>query len=135
MPNKLTNSGIAVLVIGAILIVVGLALFFGVMFSMVRGFNEPFVTDFGRPPQFGRPSSFGRPIPFQNAIIGVLLAGVGGYMVKVGLGMTLVGSSEGIIDWFKERTEGEKAQLVCPNCQRILTGNPQFCSHCGTKLE
>lgn len=131
MSRKLTKGGFAVAALGAVLAVVGFVFFFSVFFSAARQMNQPFG-----PPSFGSPFGMysSRPVPFQNAVIGVIFVGIGALLVKAGLGMSLVGSSNDIASWIRGLIHGEANLVTCPNCQRAVSSTAQFCSHCGTRL-
>lgn len=134
MLPKLTKSGIVVVTIGAIIFVVGLVLFLSFFFWATNEMNSPMHT---RPfqPSFLDSSPFDRPVPFQNAVIGVILTGLGGFMVKVGLGFTLAGSSGKIVNWFGHLIHEAGSQGQCPTCNTTNRRDARFCSNCGTPLE
>lgn len=127
MSGKLTKSGIILLVIGGILTLVGLVLFLRVFFVVSQEMNDPFFHHFD-------PSPFRRGIGYQSGVIGVVFAGIGGYLFKLGLGLTVVGHSGSISKWIRGLWRGE-ASVTCPNCRQSSSGDPKYCSHCGTFLK
>ncbi|NMB39190.1 MAG: zinc ribbon domain-containing protein [Firmicutes bacterium] len=140
MSRKLTNSGFVVLGIGVVLMIIGFILFISVFFSVANQMESPQIPGFGPHMGFEQP----RTIPFQNAVVGIILVGVGGLMVKAGLGMSVVGSADKIADWGRSIIHGksepqQNAQVsssaTCPNCNESVSTKAKFCSHCGNKLQ
>lgn len=129
MSRKLTNSGLAVTGIGAVAAVIGLILFISVFFAVGRQINSPFGPGFGHH----------QPFPFSRAVIGVVMFGIGGLLVKAGLSMTVVGSSDKIGAWLSRVIHGETpttaASRTCPNCRSSAAADDHFCSKCGSRLE
>jgi|LSQX01.3.fsa_nt_gb hypothetical protein len=129
MSRKLTNSGLAVTGIGAVAAVIGLILFISVFFAVGRQINSPFGPGFGHH----------QPFPFSRAVIGVVMFGIGGLLVKAGLSMTVVGSSDKIGAWLSRVIHGETpptaASRTCPNCRSSAAADDRFCSKCGSRLE
>lgn len=115
MFHKLTKGGLTLAIIGGLIGIVGLAL----------------CLDALGPPPFGSVRSY------QTGVLGIVLATIGGYLFKIGLGLTLVGHSERIATWLNRRWarwSGKDAGVECPVCHRVLIGQPNYCSNCGTKL-
>ncbi len=128
--KKLTKGGIALLTVGIILVVIGLGLFFSVFFAGIRQVDQFQAQPF---PQQQR-------VPFERAVIGVIMVGLGAFLGKVGLGMGIVGSSKNIARWAGQLfDEGKKASQKseetgdkhCTSCGFSLSSTARFCSNCG----
>lgn len=140
MSRNLTNKGFVVIGIGVVLMIIGFILFISVFFSVANQMESPQVPNFGPFTNLEQQ----RTIPFQNAVVGIILVGVGGLMVKAGLGMSVVGSADKIADWGRRIIHGKSepqqdAQLssstTCPNCNESVSAKAKFCSQCGNKLQ
>ncbi|MFW5985209.1 MAG: DUF7577 domain-containing protein [Halanaerobiaceae bacterium] len=123
--KKLTSGGIALLVIGGIMVLIGLILFFSVFISVFNfvgnGFNQgPGVSQ----PGFDS----GPDIPFVRAVFGVILAGGGTLLFKVGLGMSVLGKSDSIARWIGDKIKTGKA-----SSKKASSGKANFCPDCGTE--
>lgn len=135
MQKKLTTSGLVVVGIGIVISIIGLILFLTVFFAILNQMNNHFDTGFGPWMSFGARQS----IPFSRAVIGVLLSGIGGFLVKAGLGMSIVGSSNSIAAWIRglihgHDTKPSMSKTTCPNCNNPIASDAVYCSHCGQKL-
>mgnify|MGYP006297252787 CR=1 FL=1 len=141
--NNITKGGIALIVIGIILTLIGIGLFLSVFFSFFDVFQN-----FGSNDPFGHHgfhrTSGPQNIPFIRAVIGVILAGIGGVLTKVGLGMGIVGSSDSIARWFGNTVKEAKDASTdndtiydvkkCPSCNSKNDIDAKYCDNCGTKL-
>ena len=133
MSQKLKQGGFVVVAIGVIIAIIGFVFFFSVFFSMTRQLEDPFLEPhFG--PYMPNTYTYRRPAPFQNAVIGIILIGIGVFVAKTGLGMSLVGSSNDIASWVRGLIHGETNTVTCPNCKSAVSSSAQFCSQCGTRL-
>ncbi|NLM42182.1 MAG: zinc ribbon domain-containing protein [Firmicutes bacterium] len=126
MSGRLTKSGVALIIIGGTLTVVGLVLFLRVLLALGH-LGVPFPTPFSMP-------GWRNALPVQGAMVGLVLLGVGSYLVKIGLGLTLVGHSDSIASWLRRLVRGERAEQSCPNCGAAVPSTANFCSQCGTRL-
>ena len=77
--------------------------------------------------------SFPAEINLEGGMLGLLVAG--SYLVKIGLGLTLVGHADSISSWLHRLFRGEKGALECPNCGASVTADSKYCSQCGAKLK
>lgn len=127
MSRKLTKSGTALIVVGGIVAIVGLISFLRVFLAMGRGMNDPFMPF--------RSPAIGRAVPYEGAVVGVILLGVGSYLVKIGLGLTLVGHSDSIASWLRRLVGGERRTGSCTQCRQSMPTSANYCSRCGARLE
>lgn len=134
MYKKLTTSGIILVVAGALLFIIGIGMFFSFFMSIA---GDPFSHDpFG--PRGGMPNpamGFG----------GILLLGLGTFLFKIGLGLTIAGQSENAVKWYKKTTGDDKSSVnwykkaeneakKCPNCASENKSDAKYCSSCGAQL-
>ncbi|QNO13966.1 zinc ribbon domain-containing protein [Alkalicella caledoniensis] len=133
MGKKLTTSGITVLVLGVIIALVGLIMFFSVFFSVFNmGFSEPdpfgpgFGNDFG--PGFGG-------VNISRAFIGAPLFGLGCFLAKVGLGMTIAGQAGNAVKWYKNNVnDSSGSSNKCKQCGSDNNLQAKYCNACGQQL-
>lgn len=174
--NQLNNSAIGVVVLGALLFIVGLVLFIGTISSANRSIDNMHRSIVGGPvgllggSQIStssgglgstviHSSSGSTVVPTRSSstpnmaggIIGVLLMGGGGFLVKVGIGMGLVANAKPIARWVGDvagqgtsrygafRSGGterpaEKIQVRCQHCRGLNNEGARFCSQCGKEI-
>ena len=124
MSRKLARGGIALLILGGVCAIVGLLLFLRGFFAV--GMEDPFIMPWRSP-------ALRRLVSFEGAAVGIVLLGIGSYLVKIGLGLTLVGHSESIAGWLRRLVRGER--LSCPECGSPAPTSAKYCSQCGTRLQ
>ena len=108
--------------------VIGLVLFFRVFFSMASHISDPMFFH----SHFRSASPNERLVPFQSGAVGVILAGLGGVLVKVGLGFSLVGSSSKITNWLLDLIYADRREASCPKCN---SGNRQGTSSAAAAVQ
>lgn len=128
MSKKLTKGGTALIVLGGILALIGLVLFLRIFFTVGRGMDDPFLSPF-------RMHALRSGLSFEGGVVGLVLLGVGSYMVKVGLGLALVGQSDSIASWLRRLVKGEGKGRGCPSCGASVSSSAKYCSQCGRRLE
>lgn len=167
--NQLNSAAIGVGILGVVLVIIGLIMFGSLFSSMGRTINDmssssgPWgisstITRSQTTP-FGSSSdvlSSRSPAPPNIAVgfIGALLVGVGGFLVKVAIGMGLVANAKPIARWVGDVTgqgtarygqtrafrsgpterPAQTAQTPCQNCQGLNREGARFCSQCGKEL-
>lgn len=63
----------------------------------------------------------------------MVLFGLGSFMVKVGLGMTLAGQAGNAVNWYKKNTSDSNKS--CQQCGSANNANAKFCNSCGQGLQ
>lgn len=123
MKRKLTTGGIVLLAVGGILTLAGLALFLREVLVLDPDLPDPLILPWWRE------------INLEGGMLGLVLLVAGSYLVKIGLGLTLVGHADSISSWLHRLFRGEKGALECPNCGASVTADSKYCSQCGAKLK
>lgn len=132
--RKLSTGGITTLIIGIALLIIGLGIFLSTFFSFS---STPFQSGHSLYGFEQAQSQMAR--TFGRAVIGVILSGAGGLMIKIGLGMTLVGHADKVAGWAGKLSqkfqEGiNQSQNQCPKCHKHNNSSALYCDQCGYKL-
>lgn len=169
--EQLNNTAIGMAVVGGILFLIGLILFLGTFLGTARIIEDTgremglFGTPLSRssaPPlggstliSTGGTSILGPSRPSSPSIgagvVGVLLMGAGGFLIKVAFGMGLVANAKPIARWvgdvtgqvtsqqgryrsFQSGSPEQKVKVRCPHCTALNNEDARFCSRCGKKM-
>lgn len=96
-------------------------------------------------------SNSGRRMPSSNVgagVAGVLLVGIGGFLVKIAIGMGLVANARPIARWVGDITgqassqrgryqafrSAENIKVRCQHCGGLNHEDARYCSQCGQKM-
>lgn len=120
MNKKLTTSGVVFVALGALVFIVGMGMFLSLMFGMIN--HDPFS------------GSGITPIPMGQGVVGVLMAGLGGLLVKVGLGLTIAGQAENAVNWYKKTSNNVRDSKECPLCGSANNTKANYCNSCGSPV-
>ncbi len=129
-------GAVTVLAVGAILLVAGILIILYGMFSFFTGFlNNALSTDFSITNFFG--GFFGAIMLF---VLGGVLAGVGGWMVRLWWLFLLFGAVAGTgasADTVRGREEmaaGGNVKVRCRACSRLNPEEAKYCISCGQPI-
>jgi hypothetical protein len=114
---------------GGIMIVIGIGLFLVTAISFARFVTGSMNTGFGSIPGFntGVPS-------FVPAVLGAACAGIGGLLVKAGLGVGVVGNAKTIGQAIQSIVRPNDIKIRCQNCNEVNDESAKYCSACGKEM-
>jgi hypothetical protein len=138
--------GIIIATIGGIIALVGLGLFISVFFDIANFENrianemsffgnaqfDPFGSRYQQKSYFP---------PIGRAAVGVIMFGLGGYIVRIGVGTGLVTNAKPISGWMGGLLKNmfnygsDNRKCFCPHCSAHINNSGKYCSNCGEKLD
>lgn len=142
MQNKPTRVAIGMGIIGIILVIIGIGLFLTTFINFTKMISGKMELGFPLNRGFagmGSITGFSSMPSFIPAIVGGLLAALGSFLVKSGLGVGFVGNYKAIGRAFRDATKPSGSadtvvKIRCLNCKELNDETAKYCSACGKEM-